>query len=485
MAPTILVADDDVSIGTVLGQALKRAGYVVRVTARATELREWVEQGLGDLIVIDVIMPDGNGLDLLAVLRVKRPDLRAIVISAESTFVTAIKAAQAGAIEYLPKPFDLQHFLHVVEQILKPENVIERPSLKVENIPLIGRSSAMQEVYRTMARLSNLDLSVMLIGESGTGKKIVAKTLHDYSKWSQGPFVILNLASVSRENIVRELLGQESTQAEEKIIGKLAQAEGGTLFLEEIGDMPMEAQMCVLRILQEGAYTPLGGQKSLKVNIRIMASTQKDLRVCVESGALREDLYYRLNVVPLRLPPLRERREDIQALITHFLEKATPTLPVALRQLDRAVIQEIQDYTWPGNVRELENFVKRLIALYPRQIWSVKMIQENLPYQMPMLSHTNGYEQKAETNTQYAESLDAHLEKRIKYYLDALEDHQSENLHGRLYDIYLAEVEKPLINMVLDYTHGNQIKAAALLGMNRNTLRKKIRDLGLVVTRRL
>jgi two-component system nitrogen regulation response regulator GlnG len=327
--PTVLVADDDRSIRTVLTQALGRSGYQVRSTGNAATLWRWVEDGEGDLVITDVVMPDENGLDLIPRIRKIRPDLRVVVMSAQSTLMTAVKATQRGAFEYLPKPFDLQELLSVVGRALAVPTeafvTASEPRDADERLPLIGRSPAMQEIYRTIARLTTTDLTVMINGESGTGKELVARALHDYGKRRAGPFVAINMAAIPRELIESELFGHERgafTGATTRTQGRFEQANGGTLFLDEIGDMPPEAQTRLLRVLQEGEFTSVGGRQPIKANVRIIAATHRDLRNAIRQGQFREDLFYRLNVVPIRLPPLRERVEDIQVLARHFLERA-------------------------------------------------------------------------------------------------------------------------------------------------------------------
>src|SRR5271165_3104887 len=327
--PTVLVADDDRSIRTVLTQALGRSGYQVRSTGNAATLWRWVEDGEGDLVITDVIMPDENGLDLIPRIKRVRPDLRVVVMSAQSTLITAVKATQRGAFEYLPKPFDLKELLSVVGRALAtPSDIVvtaPEPHDGDEKLPLIGRSPAMQEIYRTIARLTTADLTVMINGESGTGKELVARALHDYGKHRAGSFVAINMAAIPRELIESELFGHERgafTGATNRTQGRFEQANGGTLFLDEIGDMPPEAQTRLLRVLQEGEFTSVGGRQPIKANVRIIAATHRDLRNAIRLGQFREDLFYRLNVVPIRLPPLRERTEDIPLLARHFLERA-------------------------------------------------------------------------------------------------------------------------------------------------------------------
>jgi two-component system nitrogen regulation response regulator GlnG len=369
--PTILVADDDRSIRTVLTQALGRAGYQVQGAADAAALWRLVEEGEGDLVITDVVMPDESGLDLIPRIRALRPELRVIVMSAQSTLLTAVAAARRGAFEYLPKPFDLDELLAAVRRALAAPPVAAPPPPAArdheERLPLIGRSGAMQEIYRVVARLVAADLTVMISGESGTGKELVARALHDYGRRRGGPFVAVNMAAIPRELIESELFGHERgafTGAVQRGQGRFEQAAGGTLFLDEIGDMPAEAQTRLLRVLQEGEFTTIGGRRPIRADVRIIAATHRDLRAAIRQGRFREDLFYRLNVVPIRLPPLRERAEDVADLAWHFLERARADgLPA--KALDHGAIEALAAYRWPGNVRVLENMMRRLAALSP------------------------------------------------------------------------------------------------------------------------
>jgi two-component system, NtrC family, nitrogen regulation response regulator GlnG len=479
--PTVLVADDDRSIRTVLTQALGRSGYQVRSTGNAATLWRWVEDGEGDLVITDVVMPDENGLDLIPRIKRIRPDLRVIVMSAQSTLMTAVKAAQRGAFEYLPKPFDLQELLSVVGRALaspsEPTASTPEPKDSDERLPLIGRSPVMQEIYRTIARLTTADLTVMINGESGTGKELVARALHDYGKRRSGPFVAINMAAIPRELIESELFGHERgafTGATNRSLGRFEQANGGTLFLDEIGDMPPEAQTRLLRVLQEGEFTSVGGRQPIKANVRIIAATHRDLRNAIRQGLFREDLFYRLNVVPIRLPPLRERTEDIPLLARHFLDRARDDgLPA--KTLDQGAIDRIKQHNWPGNVRELENLMRRLAALCPDEIISADVVTAELADAAPPPAPATVAQAGPET-------LSRAVERHIKDYLAAHNDGMGAT---DVYDKIIAEVERPLIRLTLAATRGNQIKAAAMLGLNRNTLRKKIRDLEIPVVRGL
>src|SRR5256885_2936635 len=323
-AGSILVADDDAAIRTVLNQALSRAGYEVRSTSNAATLWRWVGQGDGDLVITDVVMPDENAFDLLPRIKKWRRELPVIIMSPQTTFITAIRASERGAYEYLPKPFDLKELITIVGRALAEPKERAREQAKVEDlgaIPLVGRSPAMQEIYRFVARLMQTDLTVMITGESGTGKELVARALHDYGKRRSGPFVAINMAAIPRDLVGSELFGHERgafTGANTRSSGRFEQAEGGTLFLDEIGDMPMEAQTRLLRVLQQGEYTTVGGRTPIKADVRIIAASNKDLRILINQGMFREDLFFRLNVVPLRLPPVRKRAEVFSDLVRHL-----------------------------------------------------------------------------------------------------------------------------------------------------------------------
>jgi len=468
--PVILVAEDDKSVRLVVQQALARQGYVVQSSGNAAGLWKLIESGRGDVLITDVALPDGDALDLLPRIKVRRPDLPVIVMSARSTLLTAVKTQQIGVFEYLPKPFELRSLIEVTDRALKTTDNTPAPaaSPKIEEGgPIIGRSRPMQDVFKAMARVVNTDLTVLISGDSGTGKELVARALHDLGSRRDRPFVAVNLAALPHEFVESELFGRlapisgEADTAPPKFQpGKFEMADGGTLFLDEIGDMPAEAQTRLLRVLQDGEYVSIAGNGTVRANVRIIAATNRNLHHLMQQGLFREDLFYRLNVVPLRLPPLRERSEDIAPLVTHFLAQGRADgLPVKSFAPD--AIKRLKSWHWPGNVRELENLVRRLAVLHDDTIISADAVEAELSADVPK-------------NTVQADSLSLSVETHIKRYFDALNgDMPPPGLYGRV----LREVEEPLIVATLAITRGNQLRAADILGLNRNTLRKKIKEL--------
>ena len=474
---TILVADDDAAIRTVVVQALTRAGYDVQAAGNAATLWQWIEKGEGDLVITDVMMPDENGLDLVPRIRRLRPDLKVVVMSAQTTLMTAVKATERGAFDYLPKPFDINDLISIVKRGIESEkDTGARLTQDIidETLPLIGRSPAMQEVYRTVARLIPTDLTVMINGESGTGKELFARALHDYGKRKLSPFVAVNMAAIPKELIESELFGHEKgafTGAVARSKGRFEQAEGGTLFLDEIGDMPLEAQTRLLRVLQDGKYSSVGGRHAMDTDVRIITATHHDLRRLIRQGLFREDLFFRLNVVPLRLPPLRDRTEDIPELVRHFLVRAASSgLP--WKTIDNEGLEALRGHNWPGNVRELENMVQRLAALCSQEMISGHDIHQEF----------DQGEHVASSNTvhQGNDGLAQNVENQLAEYFAA---HNGSLPATGLYDRIIREIEKPLITLTLQETRGNQVKAAQVLGLNRNTLRKKIKELEIPVIR--
>ncbi len=469
-AKTVLLADDDSAIRTVLTQALTRAGYSVRSTATATALWRWVVEGQGDIVITDVVLPDENAFEMLPRIKKLRPKVPVIVMSAQNTIMTAIRAAELGAYDYLPKPFDLSVLMQVVARALNQgsKSPSERSVERGETLPIIGRSSAMQEIYRVIARLTLTELTVTIIGESGTGKELVARALHDFGKRKRGPFVAVNMAAIPRELIESELFGHEKgafTGASARMAGRFEQAEGGTLFLDEIGDMPLEAQTRLLRVLQQGEYTSVGGNAPIKSNVRIIAATHRDLRQLISQGQFREDLFFRLNVVPVRLPPLRDRTEDIPDLVRHFIAGAIKDgLPP--KDMSPEAVELLKTHRWPGNVRELENMVKRLLAMEVDDVINESSVAHELAGNPHSGEATLGFDSHGLSIVDFMEQ---HMAQYVSSFGDKLPP-------DGLYDRILNEVEPPLIRAVLAATRGNQVRAADVLGINRNTLRVKVKQ---------
>jgi two-component system, NtrC family, nitrogen regulation response regulator GlnG len=451
MDGTVLVADDDRTIRTVLTQALTRAGCRVHATSSMVTLMRWVEEGKGDLVISDVIMPDGNGLEALPKIGRERPGLPVIVISAQNTIMTAIQAAEAEAFDYLPKPFDLPDLMKRAQRALEQKRRLHTPPPATprdmgDDLPLVGRTPAMQSLYRLVARVMNTDLPVLVTGESGTGKSLIARAIHDFSDRRTLPFIT---------STAGDLQGVDGPAA------LLARAKGGSIVFDEVGDLDDEAQGRIVRMLD-----------ALPSNApRIMATSQTDLTLRLEAGSFRRDLYYRLGGVTIAVPSLRERVEDIPLLAAHFLARVEREGGMQ-RRLATDAVDMIRAYSWPGNVRQLENTLKRLAvtAIAPDITKAeVESALGNQPAHEPVRGMDGG------------DKLSASIAKHLKRYFD---------LHGGvlpppgLYDRILREMELPLIELALDATAGNQAKCADLLGINRNTLRKKITDLDIRVTRR-
>ena len=452
MDGTVLVADDDRTIRTVLTQALTRAGCKVHATSSLVTLMRWVDEGKGDLVISDVVMPDGNGLEQLPKISQARPGLPVIVISAQNTIMTAIQAAEADAYDYLPKPFDLPDLMKRAARALEvkrrasPKRNVEQSPQASGDLPLVGRTAVMQELYRLVARVMNTQLPVLITGESGTGKSLIARAIHDFSDRRSLPFVVVSAA---------DLEGMDGPST------VLSRAKGGSLLFDEVSDLSLDTQAKIVRMLD-----------SLPENApRIMATSQNDLTARMESGRFREDLFYRLGGVSVAVPALRERVDDIPLLAEHFLQRAERE-GVTVRRLSGAALDLVRAYSWPGNVRQLENAIRRLVFTAAEEEISradVELVLGNQPAIEPLRVGGEG------------EKLSASVGKHLRRYFD---------LHGGvlpppgLYNRILKEVEEPLIEIALEATGGNQAKCADLLGINRNTLRKKITDLDIRVTRR-
>jgi two-component system nitrogen regulation response regulator GlnG len=466
----ILVVDDDAAIRTVVRESLRRAGHLVETVPTLADMRRALVDFAPDVLVTDVMLPDGDGLEHVPDILRRHPGLPVIVLSARNTLATAVRATEQGAFDYLPKPFDLEELARAVTGALAGRvSVPYEASDGGHDMPLIGRSPAMQTVFRTIARVVPNDLTVLILGESGTGKELVARAIHDLGPRGSYPFVPVNMAAIPRELIESELFGHERgafTGAAQRTAGRFEQAAGGTLFLDEIGDMPLEAQTRLLRVLQEGEFTTVGGARHIRADVRVIAATNKDIERLVAEGGFREDLYYRLNVVPVRLPALRQRSEDVGELARHFLERAAADgLP--RKTLDEAAVARLTRHTWPGNVRELENLMRRLAALVREERVGVAAIEAQF-------GGGGGAEpaQAMEADGGLAGSVELHL---ARYFASFGRDLPPDGLYDRL----LAEIEAPLLRIALAAAKGNQIRAARLLGINRNTLRKKLTDRGI------
>lgn len=451
MDGTVLVADDDRTIRTVLTQALTRAGCKVHATSSLTTLMRWVGEGKGDVVISDVVMPDGNGLEMLPKITQDRPDLPVIVISAQNTIMTAIQAAEAEAFDYLPKPFDLPDLMKRTARALdvktraRADRTPEPPD-RPEDLPMVGRTPVMQALYRLVARVMNTDLAVVISGESGTGKSLIARAIHDFSDRRTLPFVSVTAADL------RDLEGPARV---------LARVKGGTVLIDEIGDIEDELQARIVRMMDApGDHVP-----------RFMATSQQDLAQAMEQGRVRQDLYYRLSGAVINVPALRERVDDIPLLAEHYLARAESE-GHPRRRLDPGATDLIRLYSWPGNVRQLENAVRRLVLTSRADVILRSEVEAVLGSQPDIEPVLSGGE---------AEKLSASVARHVRRYFD---------LHGNvlpppgLYARILREVEAPLIDIALEATGGNQAKCADLLGINRNTLRKKITDLDIQVTRR-
>lgn len=467
----ILVADDEESIRWVLSKALTKQGFLVDLAKDGQEALLLSRKQNYDLAVLDIKMPGLSGLQLLSKLQEECPQALVVIMTAESSMKNAVEAMKRGAYDYLTKPFDLDALDAIIYKAQKAADMTAEVSLLKQEIKeqyqlertIIGQSQPMQKIYKTLGKIAPSDVTVLIYGESGTGKELIARAIHFNSARLGKPFIALNCAAIPSELLESELFGHEKgafTGATDKKIGKFEQAKDGTLFLDEIGDMPLELQAKLLRVLQEKEITRTGGNNTIQVNTRIVAATNQDLKEKVRSKQFREDLYYRLNVVPLELPPLRERSEDIPELVEYFLTKASDEYGTAATGVSKEAMDLLCHYGWPGNVRELENIIQRAALLSSDAMLNVS--------DFPMLDA--GPSSEAENS-----SLEGLITQKLQSSLAKIDLQDMSNL----YEMVLHQMERPLINIVLEKTRGNQVKAADVLGINRNTLRKKIQTLNI------
>ena len=461
MSARILLVEDDDAIATVVEAALEGEGYQVDRCDGIAGRDGLLARGRYCAMLTDVMLTDGDGMADLATIAREHPDMPVIVLSAQNTLDTAVRASDLDTFEYFPKPFDLDDLVRAVGEAVGQRDGGDRAAPAPANeMPMVGRSQAMQGVFRMIARVLRNDLTVLVTGESGTGKELVAEAIHQLGNRKTGPLVAVNAAAIPRDLIESELFGHEKgafTGAISQAIGKFEQANGGTLFLDEIGDMPPEAQTRLLRALQSGRIRRVGGRQDIAVDVRIVAATNRDLQPMIADGRFREDLFYRLNVVPIDVPPLRERPEDIGPLTLHFLDRAAEEgLP--RRSVDAGAIAALEERRWPGNVRELRNTVFRLALMARSDTITAELVDQML----------------AETGPGRGSDDGADLDGALDAWLT-----DAKPRDGQLYYSALAAFERPLFAHALRKTGGNQLRAASLLGINRNTLRKRIGELGI------
>ena len=450
-------------------KALRTSKITIKAVSTISEGWYILEKEDFDLIICDVILPDGDGLELVKKLKKKFNHLEFIIISAQNNILTAIKADQLDVFEYIPKPLDLNDLIISVDRSLK-KNSEKNKEIKFEdNLPMIGTSSVMQVVYKKIAKITKTNFSVFINGESGTGKELVAKTIHNFSDRADKPFIAINMASLPENLIESELFGYEKgafTGAEKQTSGFFEKSSGGSLFLDEIGDMPYDIQSRLLRVLQFGEFTRVGGREVIKTDVRIISATNKNIHSSIEKGEFREDLFYRLNVINIFLPPLRERENDIISLGRHYLQLYTE----GKKQFDSSAINFLKSHPWPGNVRELENVLKRVSVLVSDTIINSSILNDYLDYSNFETSERKEYS----NNKNEKENLRSYLDGFLKNFFDSLDNNdQKIGLH----DKFMNEFERPLILKSLEFCKGNQIKTSKILGINRNTLRSKLKKL--------
>src|SRR5210317_2188972 len=456
----VWIVDDDQSVRWVLEKALKQADMETRSFERAEHLLDAIGDNQPDVLITDVRMPGMSGLALLERLHSSRPELPIIVITAHSDLENAVAAYRGGAFEYLPKPFDVDEAIELVHKAARQRgHELETAPAAGADIPsLIGQAPAMQEVFRTIGRLSRSSMTVLITGESGTGKELVARALHQHSPRANKPFIALNTSAIASELLESELFGHEKgafTGADSRRIGRFEQADGGTLFLDEIGDMSPALQTRLLRVLAESEFYRVGGQVPIKVDVRVIAATNQDLARAVKESRFREDLYHRLNVIRINTPPLRQRREDIPALLRHYLAEAGEELGSPAKTLDTGAVEALQAFEWPGNVRQLVNAARRLTVTAPGAVITVQDIPADL----------GGKDAPDQGAREWTRMLASWAERQ----------HQAKGTP--LLDSALPEFEKTLIELALARTNGHRQEAAKLLGWGRNTLTRKMKAL--------
>lgn len=464
MTKPVWIIDDDRSIRWVFEKALQREGIDFVSFTSVPEVETALEHSMPQVVVSDIHMPGGSGLDLLQQLKTRFPKLPVIIMTAYSDLESAVAAFQGGAFEYLPKPFDVDHAIELIRRAIDESMRVDEAAaaaVQVEGVPeILGQAPAMQEVFRAIGRLSQSHTTVLITGESGTGKELVASALHRHSPRASKPFIALNTAAIPKDLLESELFGHERgafTGAAVQRRGRFEQADGGTLFLDEIGDMPAELQTRLLRVLADGQFYRVGGHQPIKVNVRVIAATHQDLETRVKEGLFREDLYHRLNVIRLRLPALRERREDIALLARHFLQTSAQEQGVEAKKLSEAAIRHLSQFAWNGNVRQLENVCHWLTVMAPGNSVDVSALPPEI-----LNSGITG-QVKSDWLQALGEAADAALSRGEVGIIGGL----------------TQDFEKTLINIALKHTGGRRIEAANLLGLGRNTLTRKIQELGL------
>lgn len=467
----VWIVDDDRSIRWVLEKALQKADIPCKTFSEAESVLQAIKKEQPALILSDIHMPGKSGLEMLAEIKKSYPKLPIIIMTAYSDLDSAVASFQGGAFEYLPKPFDIDKAIELVRRATEESEEEEQTPAEETASEIIGKAPAMQEVFRAIGRLSQSKATVLLTGESGAGKEVVARALHKHSPRSNAPFVAINMAAIPKDLMETELFGHEKgafTGASAIRHGRFEQAEGGTLFLDEIGDMPAELQTRLLRVLSDGYYYRVGGHQSLKANVRIIAATHQNLEAMVRENRFREDLYHRLNVIRLRLPPLRERPEDIPLLVNHFLQKSAENLGVEPKLMSEEAMEFLKRFPFPGNVRQLENLCNWLVVMAPSQHIRVTDLPEEV---------RNGEAEKIHKNGEVSGSTPAggSWEELLKGEVKEMLKNQSPDLMKQLADTF----ESIVIGTALEYTHGRRVDAATRLGIGRNTITRKIAELKL------